>query len=135
MTRQEVLDTVRTLIGSRSGGVVAAWVFGSVGRDEMRENSDVDVAVLFSRPPEGKLGAQPAQIEAALVSALRREVQVVDLHRAPPDLVHRVLRDGVLVFESDRSARIAFEVQARKNYFDLLPFLHRYRGLERTRHD
>lgn len=135
MNRDDVLDTVREWVRSRSGGIVAAWVFGSVGRDEMREDSDVDVAVLFSCPPAGRLGAEPAQIESALVRALGREVQVVDLHRAPPDLVHRVLRDGALVFEGDRGARVAFEVRARNEYFDLLPFLQRYRGLERSRHD
>jgi hypothetical protein len=43
------------------------------------------------------------------------------------DLVHRVLRDGVLLLERDRSARIRFEVRARNDYFDLLPHLRRYR--------
>ena len=49
-------------------------------------------------------------------------------HRAPTDLVHRVLRDGRLVLERDRSARIAFEVRARNEYFDMQPILRRYRG-------
>jgi uncharacterized protein len=38
-----------------------------------------------------------------------------------------VLRDGRLVFESDRSARIRFEVERRNEYFDLLPVLREYR--------
>jgi hypothetical protein len=41
--------------------------------------------------------------------------------------VHRVLRDGVLLLDHDRSARIAFEVRSRNEYFDLLPILERYR--------
>jgi len=55
---------------------------------------------------------------------------VVVLNDAPADLVHRVLRDGVLVLETDRSARIRFEVAKRNEYFDLLPILRRYRRLE-----
>jgi hypothetical protein len=55
----------------------------------------------------------------------------VILNDASPDLVHRVLRDGLLAFESDRSARIRFEVHARNEYFDLLPVLNDYR---RARH-
>jgi hypothetical protein len=43
------------------------------------------------------------------------------------DLAHRVLRDGLLLLERDRSARIRFEVRARNEYFDLLPHLRRYR--------
>jgi len=42
-------------------------------------------------------------------------------------LIHRVLRDGKLVLDRDPSLRIRFEVQARNRYFDLLPFLLRYR--------
>lgn len=52
------------------------------------------------------------------------------LNGAPADLVHRVLRDGVLVHEADRSGRIRFEVAKRNEYFDLLPILRRYRRLE-----
>jgi hypothetical protein len=37
-------------------------------------------------------------------------VQVVVLHAAPTDLVHRVLRDGILVLENDASRRVRFEV-------------------------
>ena len=41
--------------------------------------------------------------------------------------MHRVLRDGILIDEADRAARIRFEVAARNEYFDLLPILQRYR--------
>jgi hypothetical protein len=51
------------------------------------------------------------------------------LNTAPPDLVHRVLRDGVLVLERDASARIRFEVRARNEYFDLRPRLDEYRRI------
>lgn len=49
---------------------------------------------------------------------LGRPVQAVVLDRAPVDLIHRVLRDGRLAHESDRSPRIAFEVAARREYLD-----------------
>ena len=54
--------------------------------------------------------------------------KTVNLDSAPPDLIHRVLRDGILVLDRDRAARIRFEVAARNAYFDLKPFLDRYRG-------
>ena len=49
------------------------------------------------------------------------------LDSQPPDLVHRVLRDGLIVLENNRSTRIRFEVNARNAYFDILPTLRRYR--------
>ena len=67
----------------------------------------------------------------ALSEAAGRTVDLVVLNHAPPDLVHRVLRDGVLLLERDRSARIRFEVKARNEYFDLLPYLREYRRRSR----
>ncbi len=49
------------------------------------------------------------------------------LNRAPADLIHRVLRDGVLVIDRDRQRRIEFEIKARNEYFDLEPIRTRYR--------
>lgn len=46
-------------------------------------------------------------------------MQVVALNRASPDLVHRVLRDGRLILDRDRAARIRFEVRSRNDYFDM----------------
>jgi hypothetical protein len=50
------------------------------------------------------------------------------LNRAPVDLRVRVLRDGRLLVDLDRSARIRFEVQTRNEAFDLEPILSRYRA-------
>ena len=128
--RDEILAAVRGRLAKTSGEVAAAYVFGSVGRDEMRADSDVDVGVLFSTVPASRLDALPAQLEVDLERKLGRTVQVVTLNRAPVDLVHRVLRDGEIVFEADPAARIRFEVNSRNAFFDLQPFLRRYRGLD-----
>jgi hypothetical protein len=55
-------------------------------------------------------------------------VQVIALELAPPDLVHRILRDGVLVCARDPAAHIAFVVRARNFYWDIEPHLRRYRA-------
>ena len=68
-----------------------------------------------------------ADIQEALETAAGRPVDLVVLNHASPDLAHRVLRDGVLLVERDRSARIRFEVDSRNAYFDILPYLKRYR--------
>jgi predicted nucleotidyltransferase len=95
-----------------------AYLFGSWARGDARRDSDVDVAVLFSADPPRTLAGLHLDLADRLKGALGGR---------PVDLVHRVLRDGVLVLERDRSARIRFEVRARNEYFDLLPHLQRYR--------
>lgn len=94
-------------------GLAAAYLFGSESRGEARADSDVDVGLLYESPPPPTLEARPFMAAAELASLLRRPVDLVVLNDAPPDLVHRVLRDGVLLLQPNPSARIAFEVRAQ----------------------
>lgn len=125
--REEVVARLRRFFSARGSEVVAAYLFGSVARGEARYTSDVDVAVLFPAPPPATLEGVPVELESELTRLLGTRTEVVVLNRAPVDLVKRVLRDGVLVAESDRSRRVAFEVRARNAYWDLLPVLRLYR--------
>jgi predicted nucleotidyltransferase len=109
-------------------GAVAVYLFGSVARGDARSDSDVDVGVLFAAEPPATLSAPQFALEAALERLLVRPVQVVALNRASADLVHRVLRDGHLVLDRDRAARIRFEVRSRNEYFDMAPIRRLYRG-------
>ena len=124
-----VIDAIRRFFASRDD-VAAAWVFGSEARGTARAASDVDVAVLLKRDTDRTLlDSVPAALEEDLTRVCGgRRVDVVLVNRASPDLVHRVLRDGVLVAEHDRSRRVAFEVKKRNEYFDLKPHLDRYRA-------
>jgi predicted nucleotidyltransferase len=108
-------------------GALAVYLYGSVARGEARSSSDVDIGILFATEPPATLGAPHFQIEAALERLLGCPVQVVALNRAPADLVHRVLRDGRLVLDRDRSARIRFEVRSRNEYFDMALIRRLYR--------
>jgi predicted nucleotidyltransferase len=108
-------------------GIVAVYLFGSVAKGTSRLDSDVDIGVLYATPPALSLLAQPFTAEADLAERFGRRVQVVVMNQAPADLVHRILRDGILLLEPDKSRRIAFEVRARNQYFDLLPMLREYR--------
>jgi uncharacterized protein len=110
-------------------GIAAVYLFGSFARGTAGVGSDVDVAVLYSVAPRQTLAHSGFDLQDRLTTALQLPVDLVILNHAPSDLVHRVLKDGVVVFDSNRSARLAFEVQRRNEYFDLLPYLLRYRGL------
>jgi len=124
---ETIEERLQTFFQSRPDGMAAVYLFGSVARGQARADSDVDVAVLYKADPPRTLEGLPLALEDDLERLLGRPVDVVALNRAPVDLVHRVLLDGILVLETDRPARIAFEVKSRNEYFDLLPVLHRYR--------
>ena len=127
MDEASIISTVIRYFAKHAENIVAAYVFGSVARRTSKPSSDVDIAVVFAVPPAPTLSGLALDSQADLEQMLGCPVQLVVLNDAPVDLVHRVLRDGELVHESDRAGRVNFEVAARREYLDLLPILRRYR--------
>lgn len=126
-SRSELIERLTTYFQGAPQPFAAAWLFGSQARGTARADSDVDVAVLYGTAPDWSGAGGVFDVEGDLEKLVRRPVQVIPLDTAPVDLVHRVLRDGVLLVERDRQRRITFEVRSRNEYFDLLPHLLRYR--------
>jgi len=107
--------------------MVCAYLYGSQARDKAGPHSDVDIAILLEKPPPSTLDGFGLDLGGKIEEKIGRPVDLVILNRAPVDLVHRTLRDGILVYEGDSAARIRFEVRNRGEYFDLLPYLRQYR--------
>ena len=126
-----VLQQLRTFFDHNHAGIVCVYVYGSVARGEARGDSDIDIAVLYTQDPPPTFEGLGLELGSTLERLLGREVDLLVLNRAPLDLIHRVLRDGVLVYDGHPSSRIRFEVQARNAYFDLLPYLRQYRRTTR----
>jgi hypothetical protein len=140
-TADEIARVVRSTLDASSAsrlpvpehpGIVTVYLFGSHARGTARADSDVDLGLLYATPPAPTLLAQPFLIEAELAERLGRPVQCVVMNTAPVDLVHRILRDGMLLVDSAPSHRVRFEVDARNRYFDLKPTLDRYRRARRV---
>ncbi len=132
MDTERIESELKSFFATTPGDAVAVYLYGSVARGTAREGSDVDVGVLLEKEPPRALKGLKLDLEADLESLLEVPVQLVVLNRAPTDLIHRVLRDGKLVLDRDRSARIRFEVRSRNEFFDLQPILRQYRrGPER----
>lgn len=130
--RDAILSRVRETLEHQSQSLIAAYLYGSLGRGDARVGSDVDLALLYRSAPERALDSPPRQLEDELERKLGLPVEVVVANDAPPDLMHRILRDGTLLIDRDPPARIRFEVQARNEYFDLLPILDLYRRRNRS---
>ncbi len=97
MPDEPIEEQLRRFFAQDGRDVVAAYLFGSVARGTHGPGSDVDIAVLLERPPPRTFEGLPLDLEARLEKVLGRPVQLVVLNDAPPDLVHRVLRDGRLL--------------------------------------
>ena len=94
-------------------GVVGFLNAHELGWEELRRkiDSDLDLGLLLAEDPPSAFDGLPLDLEADLETHLGRPVQVVTLNRAPADLVHRVLRDGVLVLEDKSDAMPRIEIR------------------------
>lgn len=125
--RDEVVARILATLGEQASEFAAVYLFGSTARGTAGSNSDVDLAVIRERPAGSPLARLHTELAGKLERVLERPVEVVDLERVPVELAHRILEDGVLVHEGDRSRRIAVETRRRAEYFDMQPILREFR--------
>lgn len=87
-------------------GLVAIYLFGSAARGSTHRASDLDIAVLGSRPMDA---AARFDLQERVASRLGRDVDLVDLATATPVIAIQVVTAGRLLYESDSAARGRFE--------------------------
>jgi predicted nucleotidyltransferase len=129
LSPSEIERRLRELLAEAPASYQAAYLFGSQARGNAREDSDVDVGFWRSAPSAPTLDDQPYLYADELGATLGKQVELVELNKASPDLVHEVLSQGTILLDRDPEARIAHEVRARRDYLDLRPHLLRYRRL------
>lgn len=101
-----------------------AVLYGSLARGQQRRDSDVDLGVALDDEDRWLLG----EIEVAIGRRLQRDVDLVDLRRAPPLLRFEISRDGVLLLEREPDTWTSFKARAMVDWWDWAPtarFLHR----------
>ena len=107
--------------------IACVYLFGSQARELSNPASDVDIAVLYKNKVPAGFDRLGIPLAGKLEKLVNKPVDVVVLNDENVDLIHKVLRDGVIVYESDRDIRIHFEVKSRNAYFDIKPCLDEYR--------
>jgi len=122
-------EKLRSLVAGAPADVVAVYLYGSQARGTASPGSDIDLGVLLREAPPPTLQSTARRIEGYVERAVHVPVEAVVLNTASADLIHRVFRDGVLLLDRDRAARVRFEVRARNEYFDLAPIRRLYRGV------
>ena len=98
--------------------LVTLYLVGSRARDDFRDDSDVDIAVLPRRSVPDLLGLSLAVATSIEPYVDGRHVDVVPLSLQQLPLLASLLRDAVVIACSDESARVAFEVEAMTRTLD-----------------
>ena len=98
MTREEALAKLRPMEDElRARGIEALYLFGSVARDEAREDSDVDMMCRFD-PARSVTLFDFLGFEMAFRDVLGREVDLAEQDAMHPRMAQRVAHDAVQVF-------------------------------------
>ena len=126
---------VDALVTSLAGheGVVSAYLFGSEAQGRAHRESDVDVAVLLSRtvyPLAADRFEVRLRLTGQLQAAVRREVDLVILNDASPQLVRRIMTGGRRLLVTDPGVDHAHLRTMLSRAADLEPFLKRTRAVK-----
>jgi len=117
LSNAEIEDELRAF-GAADPRIVALYLFGSRGRREETEHSDVDVGVLFRQ--EQTLH-DVLLLEDALERRLGLKTDLIDAGRASAFLALDIIR-GEQVFCADPDRSDEFELYVMRRAGDLAPF-------------
>ncbi len=88
-------------------------LFGSAAEGKMREDSDIDIAFLSEKKFSDYDIFMTAQ---ALADLLKRDVDLVDLHKASTVFQAQIVGKGKVIFCSDDYKRMVFAMTVFKKY-------------------
>ncbi len=117
LSNAEIEEEIRAFAAS-DPRILAAYLFGSRGRREETEQSDVDVGVLFRQEESLR---EVLLLEDALEQRLGLPVDLIDAGKASAFLALDILR-GERVFCADLDRCDEFELYVMRRAGDLAPF-------------
>lgn len=133
VNREKIVNDIKAYFINKPA-VSTVYLFGSTAKGLSRENSDIDIALLFEvgLSPSDRF-EQKLEIASELEDILHHKIDIVDLESADLFLIHQVMIHKVLLLERDLNRRVFFEVEKRREYFDRQPFylLHHREALKR----
>jgi predicted nucleotidyltransferase len=89
------------------------YLFGSAAREELRPDSDVDLAFLSER---SRGNYEVFLVAQQLADLLRREVDLIDLRNASTVLKAQIVAYGKNIYACDDNRRTDFEIMVLKEY-------------------
>src|SRR3972149_9426929 len=121
----------KTLILSIPEEIVGIYLYGSAITEKLREESDIDIAILPLHNTTGEerlvLIAKTESIVSEILKerGLFREVSIADLRGRfiPTTLQYKIITEGILLYERDAIERSEFENAVKRAYFDFIPYL------------
>lgn len=103
-----------------------AYLFGSLATGRDGPLSDVDVAFFLNGKRSNFFKTRLTVITDLMDLFNRNEIDAIPLNDASPLLRFKVIKNGCLLFQKNKSQRINFEIKSSFEYLDFKPLLDRY---------
>lgn len=112
-------------------GIVAIYLYGSAMKGKVREDSDIDLAILPSFDIESERRLELiSKVEGAVASILgecrmKNEISIVDMRGRYTSLMlqYKIVTEGICIYESDPVQKIEFENYIKGEYFDFQHYI------------
>ena len=89
------------------------YIFGSFARNEIRKDSDIDIAFLTNQNIDEYECFMKAQ---EIADNIKIEVDLIDLRKASTVFIAQVVGTGNVIYCKDKIAKAYFEMRAFKEY-------------------
>ena len=93
--------------------VLLAFIFGSFASNKIKKDSDLDIAVLYRKPPQG-FNVLNAINDLSKIAG--REVHLAILNNASPLLKHQVMKNKINLAIKDRNLFVKFREKTISEY-------------------
>ena len=121
INKKEIENKISNYFSKRKE-ISAVYIFGSFNTERFNQNSDLDLALIYSQELDKfKRFDLKLELMAELEKLIGLEVDIVDFENVDPKLKHQIL-DGKLIDCSDPARRVELEKRAILNYIDMRKF-------------
>lgn len=130
MSKEEIIEKIKKYFSDKNE-VIAVYLYGSYARNKQKDDSDIDLAVLFTDNIDNALSLRFAY-EDQLSKILLKKIEIQELNICRIDFAYRVLQEGILIYSGNNNKRIQFEINTMNSYFDLKPFFDEFYSVLRN---
>lgn len=92
---------------------IVIYLFGSAAKDELREDSDIDLAFLCDAEVDPYTCFMKAQ---EIADELKREVDLINLSEASTVFKAQIIGTGKVIYCKNNTERMYFEMRSLKEY-------------------
>ena len=100
--------------------IVFAYIFGSYAKGNVRENSDIDIAIYLKDNIDTH---EYLDMKMEISEALKREVDLVILNDTTPLLKYEIYKNNILLFTNDKVMESKYKVKTLFEYNDMKRYL------------